>query len=316
MNLNQFEYLLAIHQYGSITKAAQHLFVSAPAISNAIKSLEDEMGYPILIRQQNGVSFTKEGEETILALQIIQEQLLYLKQLGRKNNNLSGEFILGGTSHFNSAILLKLILKMQEQYPDLKLHLKSGDSDAIISDVGQGLVDIGLVLICQLDAPILFREINRNQLIFQKLFSDELRFVVRKEHPLLQKSTVSLSNIFQYPYICYVETVRNYVPDFFEALLSQMDSQQKHYKSSDSLNMIRINDRESLYDMLLYTNGMTLMPYSNRRFLETRQPDLRFLNISDTRLQCKVGLIRREKFLSKMETMLWEHILTTIQTLI
>ena len=79
MNLNQFEYLLAIHQYGSITKAAQHLFVSAPAISNAIKSLEDEMGYPILIRQQNGVSFTKEGEETILALQIIQEQLLYLK---------------------------------------------------------------------------------------------------------------------------------------------------------------------------------------------------------------------------------------------
>lgn len=316
MNLNQFEYLLAIHQYGSITKAAQYLFVSAPAISNAIKSLEDEVGYSILIRQQNGVSFTKEGEEAILALQKIQEQLTYLKQIGCESNKFSGEFILGGTSHFNSVILLKLILKMQEQYPALTLHLRSGDSDTIISDVGQGLADIGLVLICQLDAPVLFREINRNHLIFQKLFSDELRFVVRKEHPLLQETDVSLADIFQYPYICYVETVRNYVPDFFEALLSQMDAQHNDCNNSGALNMIRINDRECLYDMLLHTNGMTLMPYSNQHFLESRQPKLKFVDFSDTHLQCEVGLIRREKPFKKMETNLWEHIYSTIQTLL
>ena len=56
MNLNQFEYLLTVYQEKSITKAAQKLFVSAPAISTAVKQMEEELGYSILIRQPNGIN--------------------------------------------------------------------------------------------------------------------------------------------------------------------------------------------------------------------------------------------------------------------
>ena len=61
MNLNQFEYLLTVYQEKSITKAAQKLFVSAPAISTAVKQMEEELGYSILIRQPNGIVFTEKG---------------------------------------------------------------------------------------------------------------------------------------------------------------------------------------------------------------------------------------------------------------
>lgn len=317
MNLNQFEYLLAIYQQGSITKAAQMLFVSAPAVSNAVKSLEDELGYPILVRLQNGVSFTPEGEEAIHILQELQAGIVRLKQIGHSDKTIAGEFILGGTSHFNSAVLLPLILQMHARYPELKLHLRGGDSDTTISAVGQDTVHIGLVLICELDAAVMFREISRNQLEFYQLFLDEMRFVVRKQHPLLQKAHLTMHDVFQYPYICYVETVHKYVPDFFLSLISRMSGEKETYyqEKADNklLNMVRINDRESLYEMLLHTNGVTLMPFSIQDYLQEKQPGLQFLELSDPRLRCQVGLIHKKRPASRAEIVLWEEMCRLLQ---
>ena len=69
--------------------------------------------------------------------------------------------------------MVPFVIKMHNEYENLKLNLQSSDSDTIISFVGQDKVDIGMVLICTLDAPILFREIKRNQLEFEELFEDE-----------------------------------------------------------------------------------------------------------------------------------------------
>lgn len=118
--------------------------------------------------------------------------------------------------------MIPIFIKLSQKYHDLKLNLQSSDTDTIVSLVGQDKVDIGIVLICTLDAPILFREITRNQLDYEKLFEDELRFVVRKDHPILRKKQISIYDIFEYPYICYVETINQYVPDFFKMLLSDM----------------------------------------------------------------------------------------------
>lgn len=58
MQLNQFRFLVAVEQYGSISRAAQELYISQSTVSLALINLEEELGTTILNRSKRGVSFT------------------------------------------------------------------------------------------------------------------------------------------------------------------------------------------------------------------------------------------------------------------
>lgn len=62
MKIIQLEYFCAVCRYHSITQAAQKLYVTQPAISNAIKELEKEFSISLFARTKNHMSLTKEGE--------------------------------------------------------------------------------------------------------------------------------------------------------------------------------------------------------------------------------------------------------------
>lgn len=304
MNLNQFEYLLAIHEYGSVKMAAQQLFVSAPAISKMIHSLEDELGYTLLTRLPNKVEFTEKGEEAVQVIKRIQDNISQLKRIGEVGFELHGEFMIGSTTHFTCSTIIPIFVQLHNEYSGLKLHLQSGDTDTIIKLTGQDKVDSGLVLICELDGPILLREIKRNKLEFDELFKDELRFVVRQDHPLVKKRGALLMDALKYPYVCYEETVNQSFLDFFKLLFSDQDLGESIDHYNYETNIIRINDRESLFELLSLTDGVTLLPKSNEDFLSERYPNLRFLPISDDRLKCKIGLIYKDSFRSKDKELL------------
>ena len=61
MKIEQIQYVLAIYETGSISKAAERFYLSRPNISNAVRNLENELGFEIMERGAKGVRFTKEG---------------------------------------------------------------------------------------------------------------------------------------------------------------------------------------------------------------------------------------------------------------
>ena len=65
MQLNQFKFLIAVDKYGSISKAAQELYISQSTISLSLINLEEELGYVLLNRSKRGVTFTPEGKEVL-----------------------------------------------------------------------------------------------------------------------------------------------------------------------------------------------------------------------------------------------------------
>ena len=67
MQLNQYKFLVAIDQFGSISKAAQELYLSQSTISLAIINLEEELGITILHRSKKGVEFTEKGQKVLTA---------------------------------------------------------------------------------------------------------------------------------------------------------------------------------------------------------------------------------------------------------
>ena len=93
MNIEYLEYVLAVSKYRSITKASKQLFISQPRLSYVIKSIEDEIGYPIFLRHNNGVATTEKGQAFIKVAQNMYQSYLNVKDSStspvEKQNNLS-----------------------------------------------------------------------------------------------------------------------------------------------------------------------------------------------------------------------------------
>ena len=74
MTLQQLAYLVAVAECGSITDAAERLFISQPSLSAAIHNLEKEMGVTAFVRSNKGVAVTREGEELLSFARMLLEQ--------------------------------------------------------------------------------------------------------------------------------------------------------------------------------------------------------------------------------------------------
>lgn len=80
MQLNQFRFLIAVDKYGSISRAAQALYISQSTISISLIRLEEELGVVLLNRGKRGVSLTEEGKKVLACAVSIQEALEKLEK--------------------------------------------------------------------------------------------------------------------------------------------------------------------------------------------------------------------------------------------
>lgn len=88
MQLNQFRFLIAVDKYGSISKAAQELYISQSTISLSLINLEEELGHVLLNRSKRGVTLTPEGKEVLKRATVIQDAIESLRDIsGRRGND-------------------------------------------------------------------------------------------------------------------------------------------------------------------------------------------------------------------------------------
>ena len=88
MTFQQLRYLLEVHKTGSISKAAENLFVSRPSVSLSISSLEEELGYQIFIRSQNGLIPSPQGQSVIKYANSICQTYDQIKSINTKTQTL------------------------------------------------------------------------------------------------------------------------------------------------------------------------------------------------------------------------------------
>ena len=75
MTLKEIEYLLAIAQHASISKAARALYVAQPSLTHAIQTVEKEVGFRIFERGRSGVTVTERGEELLSDIRTVYERM-------------------------------------------------------------------------------------------------------------------------------------------------------------------------------------------------------------------------------------------------
>jgi DNA-binding transcriptional LysR family regulator len=187
MEFQQLEMFVAVVEEGSVRRAAERVFRTSPAISIALKKLEEEIGAPLINRsERNFLELTPSG------------QLLYdyaTKILNLKREALAGLQVLSqcrigtvrvGTNESTSLYLLpKLTHAFQETHPELKIEAMGDNSDQVIKALKNGRLDVALVAFTS-DEPTLNRHL---------IMRDEIVLITNPNHRLVKRTLLDINDL-------------------------------------------------------------------------------------------------------------------------
>ena len=140
------EYVYAVYEEKSFSKAAQKLYITQPALSTAIKKVEKKIGTPIFDRSTSPIGLTPGGEVYIDAIEkLFALEQNTLNQLNNLNGLLAGKLSVGGTIFFTSFVLPGVLSAFSHRYPQIKIDLQEGTTtqltDKLVAEELDLLID-------------------------------------------------------------------------------------------------------------------------------------------------------------------------------
>lgn len=190
MDTQSLQAFTAVADNGSFSLAAEQLFLTQPAVSKRIATLENQVGARLFDRLGRRVSLTEAGE---LLLPRARQILVMVDDSRRALRNLSGD--IGGsltmaTSHHIGLHRLPPILKAYTQaHPEVRMDMRFLDSEQAYQDVLDGELELAVVTLAPVPDP---------QLTVAPIWTDQLRFVCGNDHPLANHSSLPLSALTAY----------------------------------------------------------------------------------------------------------------------
>ena len=147
VNLELYRVFYTVAKCGSLTKAAQELYISQPAVSQAIRQLENQLGTTLFNRVHKGMELTKQGGELVFedvsrALQLLDGVESRLSELKK---SAKGTLRIGASETIFQYILADKLVKYHALYPDVKFELLSDVSPIAIEQLKTDRCDVGFL---------------------------------------------------------------------------------------------------------------------------------------------------------------------------
>ncbi|MCI3921212.1 LysR family transcriptional regulator [Paenibacillus sp. TRM 82003] len=246
MTLQQLKYVIEVARRGSMNEASKRLFLSQPSLSNAIKELEEEIGVVVFQRSNKGISPTPEGVEFLrYARQVVEQaELLESRYLNAKA---SPQHFSVSTQHYAFAVNAFVSLVREYGQDEYELALRETKTYEIIEDVRSMRSEIGILYKNEFNGKVIDKLLHAGNLRFYPLFRAKPHIFISIHHPLARKAVVTLDELGLYPYLSFEQGEYNSF-HFSEEILSTLS----HPKS------IRVNDRATLFNLLIGLNGYTI----------------------------------------------------------
>lgn len=200
MDLKDFQYLITLADEGSVSKAADRLYMSQSSLSQALQQYESELGVKLFLRTSKGIHPTANGEVFIGHLR---QMVSYYKQARSElwdNEGMKGGHVRFGISSFRGAQTLpKILMEFSAKYPEVHVDVVEEHSLKLEELLLEGKLDVAVIA---LPAAKLKNEVSL-------LTKDEVYLVAPKGHALLKSAHaapdghrwVSLKEAAQYPFI-------------------------------------------------------------------------------------------------------------------
>lgn len=254
MDLKYLNYIVKTAEYGSITRAAQNLFISQPYLSRIIKEVEEEFRLIIFIRTRQGIILTPQGEKFINnAEKIIRDYKKFFK-IGNNRTSDKNKF---SVTTIRSSLVMEAFIKLAREYKEeneLVFNIRETESDIPIQDVQFLNSDLGIIY-----SPInaqenLIKELNRKDIGYRKICRFDPCIVVGTNHPLVKfKDHIKIEDLYSYGFVKYG---KNYMPYDNESLA--FNYYDNLIDQSKIKRHITVSDRASLHNILTNTDFFSL----------------------------------------------------------
>lgn len=166
MELRHLRYFVAVAEALNFGRAARQLTISQPPLSRQIRALEDELGTPLFARTRRAVTLTTAGSVLLPEARRLLREADALKEGARQlASGEAGTVALGFISVAAYNILPTLVPEFRRRHPGLKLALQEGATDALLSALGQGEIDVGMVLPPVTDPRLVYRPLVHDRLM-------------------------------------------------------------------------------------------------------------------------------------------------------
>lgn len=240
------KYFIRTAQTLNFSEAARSLYISQSTLSQQIKTLENELGTILFQRDSHSAALTQSGEMLLpLAVQTIQAAEACKAQVNDLKEMLTGELNIGVTYSF-SHILTEAVKDFVKEYPGVKLNIFYRNMGELMEALRHRELD--LVLAFKPDQP--YSEIDSHI-----LFTEKLSVIMRKDHPLASRESISLKELGRY---------RLAVPA--KGLQARNALEKYICIERSELNVcLEINDSNILLDIVQDNNFLTMLSEASIR---------------------------------------------------
>ncbi|MBP2436138.1 LysR family transcriptional regulator [Microbacterium amylolyticum] len=246
ITLQQLRYFVEIAAEGSITAAADLLYVSQPTMSAAMKDLERRVGRALLVRSVRGVTLTEDGTEFLgYARQVVEQaELLEQQYLGRPP---SRRLLAISAQHYSFVVDAFVRMVRASDAPEYAFTLRETRTWDIIEDVRTLRSELGVLYRNDFNRNVIDKLLRESGLAFTPLFRATPHIFIARSNPIAGRERVTLDDLEDLPRLTFDQGANNSFY-FAEEILSTRSAKQD----------IRVSDRATIFNLMIGLDGYTI----------------------------------------------------------
>ena len=202
MEFRVLRYFLTVAREGSITAAANSLHLTQPTLSRQLQDLEKELGQKLFIRGKYKVSLTPEGmilrkraEEIVDMVEKTEAEFQSIK------DTVCGDIYIGCGETDSMKYVAQVMKELQDDYPEIKFHIFSGNAEDVTEKLDKGLLDFGVLI-----QPIDLSKYDNLPLPDKDVWG----VITKKNSTLAQKNKAELKDLVNVPLIASRQMSKKY----------------------------------------------------------------------------------------------------------
>ncbi|WP_099466676.1 LysR family transcriptional regulator [Konateibacter massiliensis] len=208
INLDYYKIFYYVGRFQSISKAAEQLSISQPAVSQSVKQLEQMLNVALFVRTAKGVRFTSEGEVLFSYIKRGYETIVLGENKVKEMQNLQyGEIRIGASDMTLKFYLLPILERFHELYPKIKVTVTNAPTPETLNFLQDGRIDFGVV-----SSPFS----AKNGILVKEVKEIKDSFVAGSKFDYLKDKVLDYKELEKLPIICLegITSTRTYVDSY------------------------------------------------------------------------------------------------------
>ncbi len=245
-NLLHLKYAVEVEKTGSISKAAENLYMGQPQISKAIREIESSLGISIFNRTSKGVVPTKKGAEFLNYARNILSQVKEMESLYQPADPYKQIFDISVPRASYVSFAFTELIKSMDQSKEINVNYRETNSLRAISNVADGTNNLAVVRYQSIYEEYYLNLLKERKLQYEPIWEFEYLALMSKNHPLANEPEIDYNDLFTYTEIVHGDTLIPTLPIAGAKLMEPVDERKRK---------IAVYERGSQFELLYRISG-------------------------------------------------------------